>query len=107
MTEATESFEIKASAGAHAGEMADRFDDLATAFETFKRTNEQRIVEIERRGAADVVTEDKLTRLNAALDGAYAGEIEGYRAITHRRPKRCAHHAADEGADDGRARWID
>src|SRR5262249_38344201 len=59
MTEATETFEVKASAGAFAGEAADRYAELATAFETFKATNEQRIAPIGRRGAAEPGTEDK------------------------------------------------
>ena len=70
MTEATEDFEIKASAGAPAGEVADRFGELMGAFEEFKRSNDQRLKEMERRGAADGLTEDKLSRLNATLDSA-------------------------------------
>jgi len=70
MTEATENYEIKATAGAAGGEVADRFDQFLTTFEAFKRGNEQRIAEIEKRGTADAVTEDKVSRLNAALDSA-------------------------------------
>jgi HK97 family phage major capsid protein len=70
MTEATENFEIKATPGGGGGDVADRFGAFMTAFEDFKRGNDQRIAEIERRGAADAVTEDKLGRLNAALDSA-------------------------------------
>jgi HK97 family phage major capsid protein len=70
MTEATDNFEIKATAGAGSGDIADRFGEFMTAFEQFKRTNDQRLGEIEKRGSADAVTEDKLGRLNAALDGA-------------------------------------
>ena len=70
MTDAIDNFEIKATAGAHGADMAERFGDLATAFEEFKRTNDQRLGEIERRGGADALTEDKLGRLNAALDSA-------------------------------------
>jgi HK97 family phage major capsid protein len=70
MTEATETFEIKATPGGSGGDVADRFGAFMTAFEDFKRGNDQRLAEIERRGAADAVTEDKLGRLNAALDSA-------------------------------------
>ncbi len=44
------------------------FDEFMRAFEAFKDTNEQRLDEIERRMASDVVTEDKLTRIDQALD---------------------------------------
>jgi len=70
MTEATEDFEIKATAGAQGGEVAGRFDAFMTAFEAFKRTNDERLEQIEQRGTADGLTEDKLTRLNAAIDNA-------------------------------------
>jgi HK97 family phage major capsid protein len=43
-------------------------DDLQRAFEAYKAENDERIGQIERRGAADVVTTDKLTRIDRALD---------------------------------------
>jgi HK97 family phage major capsid protein len=43
-------------------------DDFMRAFESFKQTNEQRLVQIERRGAADPLTEEKLARLDRTLD---------------------------------------
>ncbi|MDR3475194.1 MAG: phage major capsid protein [Devosia sp.] len=70
MTETTDNFEIKATPGGSGGDVADRFGSFMTAFEEFKRGNDQRLAEIERRGAADAVTEDKLGRLNTALDSA-------------------------------------
>jgi HK97 family phage major capsid protein len=48
------------------------FATLMTAFEEFKRSNDQRIKDIEKRGSADVLTEEKVTRLNQALDSAKA-----------------------------------
>jgi len=44
------------------------YDQFMRGFETFKIENDQRIGEIERRGSADVVSEDKVNRINAALD---------------------------------------
>ncbi|MER2266526.1 phage major capsid protein [Methylobacterium oxalidis] len=44
--------------------------DLATAFEAFKATNDARMAEIEGRLGPDVVTEEKLARIDAALDTA-------------------------------------
>ncbi len=61
--------ETKAGAG---GDIAALFADFSTAFEEFKRTNDQRLKEIEKRGTADGLLEGKLERLNAVLDGQKA-----------------------------------
>ena len=71
MTDATDPYEIKATPGL-GGDVADRVGELLGAFEEYKHTNNQRLSEIERRGGADAVTEDKLNRLNTALDNAKA-----------------------------------
>ena len=44
------------------------FDDFMRAFEAFKETNDRRLGEIERCMSADVVTVDKLARIDRALD---------------------------------------
>jgi HK97 family phage major capsid protein len=44
------------------------YDQFMRNFETFKAENDVRIEQIERRGSADVLSEDKVTRINAALD---------------------------------------
>lgn len=44
------------------------FDEFLGAFEAFKETNDERLGQIERRMAADVVTSDKLARIDRALD---------------------------------------
>jgi len=44
------------------------FGELMEAFETFKETNDQRLGEIEKKLSADVVTREKLERINRALD---------------------------------------
>ena len=46
------------------------FEDFARAFEAFKDTNDTRLGEIETRLSGDVVTDEKLTRIDAALDDA-------------------------------------
>ena len=51
-------------------DVAEAFDDFARAFEAFKDTNDARLAEIETRLSADVVTEEKLVRIDAALDDA-------------------------------------
>jgi HK97 family phage major capsid protein len=72
MTELTSGLENKAGAGIAPGDTEALVAQLMGAFEEFKRTNEQRLAQIERRGSADALTEEKVTRLNAALDGAKA-----------------------------------
>ena len=44
--------------------------DLGRAFEQFKDANDQRILEMERRGSADPLTEMKVNRLNAEISRA-------------------------------------
>lgn len=58
--------EIKASSG---GDVAGLLAEFMGAFEEFKRTNDARLSEMEKRGSADGLLEGKLERLNAALDG--------------------------------------
>lgn len=44
------------------------FDDFMEAFEAFRETNDQRLADIERKMGSDVVTRDKLDRIDKALD---------------------------------------
>lgn len=44
------------------------YEGFLRDFEAFKETNDRRLEEIERRGAADAVTSDKLARIDRALD---------------------------------------
>jgi HK97 family phage major capsid protein len=48
--------------------LADAFDEFRRTFETFKDGNDRRLAEIERKGSADVVTNEKVERLSKALD---------------------------------------
>ncbi|MEN6542007.1 phage major capsid protein [Parvibaculum sp.] len=57
--------EVK-SVGAH--EVRDAMDEFLSAFEDFKQANDERLDEIERKLSADVVTEEKVDRINRALD---------------------------------------
>ncbi len=61
-------YETKAEPQVSAVEMAQAFDEFMRAFEAFKESNDQRLQEIEQRMTADVVTTDKLERINRALD---------------------------------------
>ncbi|GAB5376175.1 MAG: phage major capsid protein [Acuticoccus sp.] len=49
-------------------DLARAMDDMMGAFEAFKDTNEQRLGELEKKSGPDVVTTDKLERIEAALD---------------------------------------
>ncbi|ODT68560.1 MAG: capsid protein [Pelagibacterium sp. SCN 63-23] len=66
MDRTSDGLEIKAGAGS---DIAALFAEFSSAFEEFKRTNDQRLGEIEKRGSADGLLEGKLDRLNAVLDG--------------------------------------
>lgn len=50
------------------GETARAFDEFLESFEAFKETNDRRLAEIEQRGAADVLTAEKLARIEETLD---------------------------------------
>ena len=48
--------------------MTAAFDEFMEAFEAFRETNDQRLNDIERKMGADIVTRDKLDRIDRALD---------------------------------------
>ena len=50
------------------GSLADHYEDLLTAFEAFKETNDERLASVEKKLSADVITTDKLDRINKAID---------------------------------------
>ena len=69
----TKAYETKAyetKAGLPGPEAHAALDDLARAFEAFKATNDDRLGQIESRLAPDALTEEKLARIDAALDQA-------------------------------------
>lgn len=49
-------------------DVVEAFDEFMQAFEAFKETNDERLNQIERQVTADVVTEEKMNRINTALD---------------------------------------
>lgn len=49
-------------------EVVEAFDEFMQAFEAFKETNDERLAQIERQVSTDVVTEEKMSRINRALD---------------------------------------
>jgi len=58
-------YETKALGGQ---DVTDAVDRLMTTFEDFKATNDARLDEIERHCGVDTITEEKLARIDAALD---------------------------------------
>ncbi|WP_198368487.1 phage major capsid protein [Roseomonas rosulenta] len=49
-------------------DVKEALDGLGRAFEEFKATNDSRLDELARKGSADVLLEEKLQRVNTALD---------------------------------------
>jgi HK97 family phage major capsid protein len=74
------------------------FEDFSRAFHAFRETNDERLGQIERRISADVVTEEKLARIDRALDDTKA-RMDRI-ALNHRRP---ALAGADEAKSDPQA----
>ena len=48
--------------------MTAAFDEFMEAFESFKDVNDRRLSEIEQKLTADVVTREKLERINRSMD---------------------------------------
>jgi len=61
--------EIKAMGQPPAGDLDGMFAQFMSAFEEFKKTNDDRLDRLETRGTADPLIADKLERINTALDG--------------------------------------
>lgn len=53
---------------AHAQDVAEAFDDFMRAFETFKQANDERLRELESQLGEDVISADKVDRINKAVD---------------------------------------
>ncbi len=98
MTDATPfPLENKAADPAAALDMAEAFDSFMRAFEAFKESNDQRLEEIEKRMAADVVTTDKLDRINRAIDELAIKAARPHKGIETRSMALSEHRSAFEG----------
>ncbi|MEC5293543.1 phage major capsid protein [Aurantimonas sp. C2-6-R+9] len=53
---------------AHGPEAGSAFHDFMEAFESFREANDERLGDIEKRMSADVITEEKVDRINKALE---------------------------------------
>ncbi len=52
----------------YSGEVSDAFDEFKGTFEQFREANDDRLAEIEKRMTADVLSIEKVDRINAAVD---------------------------------------
>ncbi len=59
---------MEVAAGPSSLEVVEAFDEFMMAFEAFKEANDERLAQIESRVSADVVTTEKMERINRALD---------------------------------------
>jgi len=59
--------EAKAATG-EAQDVAECFDEFMEAFEAFRETNDERLTQVESQMGEDVVTVEKMNRINKALD---------------------------------------
>lgn len=57
-----------APALARGGDVSGAFEEFMAAFEVFRDTNDRRLGDLERRGGADPLTVETLTRIETALD---------------------------------------
>jgi len=81
-----------------AGDIAIAIDDMNRAFAAFRETNDSRLDQIETRLSADVLTEEKLTRIDRALDETRARMDR--LAIERARPRLGADSGAETVAAD-------
>ncbi|MCQ8781078.1 phage major capsid protein [Mangrovibrevibacter kandeliae] len=108
------------SGGSPTGEVALAFGDFMHAFEGFREANDERLRQLERRMSADVLSEEKVERLNQAVDAQErrleqlvlkqmrpalggGGEMAAARPSEHRQ----AFEAYVRGGDEGRLRRME
>lgn len=59
---------VKPIPAAHAQDVAEAFDDFMRAFDAFKQANDERLRDLESHLGEDVVSADKVDRINQAVD---------------------------------------
>ncbi len=65
----TNELEFKATTGTNSDDIGSMFDRFMHTFEDFKQANDQRLDQLESKGSADVLTLEKVSRIDAAMDG--------------------------------------
>jgi hypothetical protein len=83
--------------GPDLGKLSATIDGIGRAFEEFKSANDARLAEIGKKGAADPLIEEKLTRINASLDEL--AEIKKRLEAAETRAARPGGAGTREGAD--------
>ena len=53
-------------------DIAQEFESLRHSFEAYKETNDERVSDIKKNGSVDVITQEKLNRIDANLNEAKA-----------------------------------
>ena len=69
--------------------LSDAVDALGRAFEEFKSANDNRLVQIERKGVADAVTVDQVEKLNDEI-GRLAEHVDRVETAMKRTPRGAA-----------------
>lgn len=90
--------------------LAETIDKIGTTFEEYKATNDKRLAEIKATGAADPVTEAKLAKLDAELDGL--GDIKKRLDAVELRANRPGgagdrKETETQEASDYKSAWLD
>ncbi len=86
-------------------ETKEALENLTRSFETFKCANDERLAEIEAKGQADILTEEKLTRMNKELDKLQA-KANGLQAAANR-PSLSAKEGQDVAALERKRQFFD
>jgi HK97 family phage major capsid protein len=96
-------FEIKAATSVPSShEVSDAYDVFARTFETYKQANDERLAGLEQRLTTDPVTEEKLARMDAALDKQK--QVLDDLSLKNRRPVLSVETAsAPRGSDERKA----
>lgn len=80
---------------------------IGTAFEQFKAANDERLSEIEARGNADPLLEEKLDKINETISAAQ-DRMDKFEAAQKRAPTKFINDAGEEVDLDAKAqRWAD
>jgi HK97 family phage major capsid protein len=61
-------YEKRDAGGPDLAKLADTIEKIGRSVEEYRKTNDERLEQIAKRGAADAVTDEKLARMDAALD---------------------------------------
>jgi HK97 family phage major capsid protein len=112
----------QADPGLQTPDVIGAFDEFMGAFEAFKSANDERLAQIEHRLSADVVTSEKVARINDTLDsqkramdemllrqrrpelGAPSGEMRGLRGREHKAAFERYVRKGETGSSASRAR---